>query len=923
MSLDSSVYARSALSMALGLALLVTATGEAGATDRTDGYLPSPSSGKITHSGRYVLQGSPDDGYEVLAKGVAVKVEKGGGARAIYSDMPDTVATVEAGAKLHHVTMGGRSNGPQTSVLMINGSAANHVVSTGEVRTYNTDTHISYTDFTNPNATEQDLIANAMHVAGSTLTLDHVTSHGGHVGVSMLNGMTGRTAETSRAFLSIQNSTIESGRFGVVVGKTASLNGAPGVLVDHSTLTADDSALSSTNNDVVIRRSTLRATDGHSRASQRDADLIGNPQFDMRELLLGGRGAAALGFVAQQINKGESPGHSSFSLVVGDHSILSGQGKDDSVGLYLAGYDGVKAYATVTGDSTVTGAGSGIMMGRSVDWTYRYYDKGMGRTTTPKPGQSQLVITHATVQGRNEAILVAGGQEATVVLGPEARLSAKSNVLVRTKGDRTRSDTVVDDVVLTGDMVAESGARARVQLMNGARLTGDLVRADAVDLRSRSTWVLSHPNQVGVIDGDASSLVVLPFASSQDRRAAGELTARELHGQTGFALGVDLQRGVGDHLTVTGPVAGTHALYVVNLAEGKGGSGKPLEIVRATTGAGAGAFTLDGGTVDAGAYKYGLVQKGSSWQLAKTTQVTPYAETVVSMFSVAPTVWYGEVAPLRTRMGDLRSRADTGGLWARVYTSREHVNARAGVAYDQSQSGLAVGGDHAFVVRGGRIDAGLVLNVSTSHLRTPGVSPSSRIHSYSIGGYGSWYGDNGFYVDGLVKLNHFGNRIDTMNSLRRAVSGKYSNHGWGGQLEAGQHIHLGDRYYVEPYAMIAGFWASGKRFGLSNGLAANNHAAHSFEQSVGASLGASFVTTHGLWEPYVRLAAVHESAKNNTVTLNQDAFRTDLSGIRAEAAIGLVATVSARSSLFVDYSYAKGRKLRQPFAFSAGYRFRF
>ena len=69
--------------------------------------------------------------------------------------------------------------------------------------------------------------------------------------------------------------------------------------------------------------------------------------------------------------------------------------------------------------------------------------------------------------------------------------------------------------------------------------------------------------------------------------------------------------------------------------------------------AGDAQFSLRDGPVDLGAFSYDLVQRGNDWFLdGASKMISPGTASVLALYSAAPTVWYGELSSLRSRMGD-------------------------------------------------------------------------------------------------------------------------------------------------------------------------------------------------------------------------------------------------------------------------------
>ncbi|WP_448681296.1 autotransporter outer membrane beta-barrel domain-containing protein [Pseudomonas nicosulfuronedens] len=95
----------------------------------------------------------------------------------------------------------------------------------------------------------------------------------------------------------------------------------------------------------------------------------------------------------------------------------------------------------------------------------------------------------------------------------------------------------------------------------------------------------------------------------------------DLGGNGRFQMKTDLSTSRGDLLQVLGHAEGSHEILVAD--SGRDAQGAPLKLVG--TAGGTGQFSLQGGHVDAGAFRYGLHQQGNDWYLVQTGQLAPMA----------------------------------------------------------------------------------------------------------------------------------------------------------------------------------------------------------------------------------------------------------------------------------------------------------
>lgn len=79
--------------------------------------------------------------------------------------------------------------------------------------------------------------------------------------------------------------------------------------------------------------------------------------------------------------------------------------------------------------------------------------------------------------------------------------------------------------------------------------------------------------------------------------------------------------------------------------------------------------------------------------LGANKHISPSASSVLALFNTAPTVWYGELSSLRSRMGELRFDGGQSGVWMRSYGNKFNVSESTGLAYKQTQHGFSLGAD--------------------------------------------------------------------------------------------------------------------------------------------------------------------------------------------------------------------------------------
>lgn len=531
---------------------------------------------------------------------------------------------------------------------------------------------------------------------------------------------------------------------------------------------------------------------------------------------------------------------------------------------------------------------------------------------------SSLVVDNSLVEGRNgPAIAVGrgtGAASANIEVVNNASLSGGNGVLLDV-ADGATANLRVKDSHLVGDIVVASGGTGNVLLENLATLKGRLENVAGLGISSGAEWVLVEHSQVGDLQLDGGAV-----------RFGGpgeffKLSVENLAGNGTFIMEADFSTSESDFLDVTGSASGDHQLQVS--ASGKDPLAEnSLQVVH--TAAGDAQFTLLGGPVDLGAYSYDLVQRGDNdWYLDATTRtISPGTQTVMALANVAPTIWYGELGVLRSRMGEVRRNPGKAGGWVRTYGNQFNVSAATGAAYKQQQQGLSIGADAPLPIGDGNWLLGITAGYSSSDLNLARGS-SARVESYHAGVYATWLdADSGYYIDTAARINQLRNQADVRLSDGSKTKGDYNNLGAGVSLEVGRHLALADGWFLEPFAQLSGLVLQGKDYTLDNGMRAESERTRSLLGKVGTTVGRNFAASEGrTLQPYLRVAAAHEFVNGNRVNVNDNHFTNDLSGSRAEVGVGMAVAWDDKWQAHADFDYSHGSKIEQPWGVNVGVRY--
>jgi outer membrane autotransporter protein len=234
-----------------------------------------------------------------------------------------------------------------------------------------------------------------------------------------------------------------------------------------------------------------------------------------------------------------------------------------------------------------------------------------------------------------------------------------------------------------------------------------------------------------------------------------------------------------------------------------------------------------------------------------------------------------------------------------------------------------MGVDTPVEIAGERVLLGVFAGYSKSDLDLSRGS-SGEIGSTSLGVYGTWLGDSGYYLDTVAKLNHFRNEANVALSDNTKTKGNYNNLGASASVEFGKRIDFKDGYYAEVFTQWQAASVQGKDFSLDNGLKVDADTTRSMLGKAGVTLGRGMTLSDGsVLQPHVRVAGVHEFVKTNEVRVNDNKFNNDLSGSRLEVAAGASWTLNDRWQLHAELDTSKGDSVTKDFGVNMGVHYKF
>ena len=513
-------------------------------------------------------------------------------------------------------------------------------------------------------------------------------------------------------------------------------------------------------------------------------------------------------------------------------------------------------------------------------------------------GQLDLTLDNSVVEGQQLLDVDADGAVAHGRVQIEARRS-----------------TLLGDIRVAG---ASDGA-ATLQLRDST-LTGAINDLDRLEVLNASRWTLTASSSLG-------ELVNQGTVAFQPGGAFKTLTVQDLSGNGRFTMNTDLASQQGDLLRVLGTISGNHSLAVADSGHEPSAPDGKLRLVDGN--GGSGTFTLAGRPyVDAGAYRYRLQQDGDDWLLRNTgpadkpqDNLSSGANAALASQTAAATLWNAEMNALVKRLGELRMGHDNGGLWSRAIGKTYEVDTAHSRDFQQAVHGVEIGADTAVQLSGSKLYVGGVLGMATS-TQSFGDGGNGEIDSRVLGAYATWLNDSGYYVDSVAKYNRMNNEVKNQANTGEQVTGKYTTHGYAGDVEIGRHIPLSDGWFIEPQSELTYTHTAGARYTASNGLRVDASDADSLQGRLGSLLGRRWTLRNGMpFQPYVKASYVHEFAGASSVKVNGHTLTNRVAGSRAEYGLGGVLQVSEKTKVALDIQQAKGDQVEEPWALNLGVRY--
>ena len=224
---------------------------------------------------------------------------------------------------------------------------------------------------------------------------------------------------------------------------------------------------------------------------------------------------------------------------------------------------------------------------------------------------------------------------------------------------------------------------------------------------------------------------------------------------------------------------------------------------------------------------------------------------------------------------------------------------------------------------GSDVDVGAGWKVGAAFTYTDGKADhdlgNADNKSYGLGIYGTWFADNGQFVDLIAKYS----RMDT-DFTADSMTGGFDNNAYSVSAEYGWHVKLGQFAFVEPQAEVTYGQVLGDTFTAGNGVKVEQDDFDAFIGRIGVRAGFHFPDNKGVI--YMRASVLHDFEGESSARLSRETARTvstDLGGTWYEMGVGANFNVTDNTYTYVDLEKTSGGEVDQNWRWNIGVRHTF
>ena len=302
-------------------------------------------------------------------------------------------------------------------------------------------------------------------------------------------------------------------------------------------------------------------------------------------------------------------------------------------------------------------------------------------------------------------------------------------------------------------------------------------------------------------------------------------------------------------------------------------------------------------------------------------KTTPATDAILSMATAGLNILRSEMDGLRAYRNN-RQHGE-GNIWGHYLGKKSSVDTSSGAAYTLHQNGFELGGDMTTDAKTGSLVTGGFVTLSgnkVGHVR----GGRSKVDSYGLGAYATWYDIRGFYVDGAVKASRLESNLSARMTNGGKTGGEWHQYGFSSAVEMGYGFSPINDLTVEPFIRVTGTHITSASLALSNGMKAETGKARSLTAEAGARVVSAFTIRSTKVIPYLSAGVEQEFAKSNQTTINGvNRFDNNLDGTSGKYGAGVSVQLTGAAVLYGEVNYRQGSHVEEPVQGVAGIRIAF
>lgn len=348
----------------------------------------------------------------------------------------------------------------------------------------------------------------------------------------------------------------------------------------------------------------------------------------------------------------------------------------------------------------------------------------------------------------------------------------------------------------------------------------------------------------------------------------------------------------------------------------------------------------NGAAAGAGDYKPGndyvdhiFGDEGTNWyiagQLEESTDPTLSDAGLTILATARSNYWTAvEMDRLNKRLGDARYANGDDGVWLRARYESNETNSGLG-DFESDAVTYQLGFDHAFKQKDGRWIVGGAVDYKDVNVDFNTTAGEGNTDRFGFKAYGTWFGNNGAYVDLNTIWGVLSNSFDIVNGSDHRITANYDNHIIGASAETGHRFMLTNGFFAEPQLQLQYLRVTGADYSTSQGTHMIHDAFNSVISRVGFRGGMEFGESRSQ-TVYAKADWMREwSGKQKITAFDVTTQRTgydasiDNKGSWYDVGFGAQAKIVDDSFGFVDVEYRFGNSLNKSWVVNAGIRYAF